>query len=405
MRLPLQNPFERYIQGMMVCMCLILNSAGGLLGQSLSEVEINQKYERIKLELLCQSLEFLLKRYENSSSPIEQKLSCLNLESIAQSIPPDFQTAEKFFKLLASKKYESFGKNKLQVRLNKLIDDIQTELSKLYQDPTWKNDLQVLMLSLKEIKNTQLNPQISLKEETAEILPENEQIPINQTTTNPKTDNSMPIVYFILLVLIGCIGFLVWQNQKLKAQIEELDENYMERYSRLDNRMDTMTSIKDFQSLLLKFNFLNEQLNTLIHEVVILKNRNENKMTAEELYAKRTEHLENYTYNPTIQIYYARLDPIHANFQFQEFKTEPDKEHLYKIEINLENPKQALFSVVQRSEYHQLALLQAGKMLLPACQYINEPYNDSRIITIEPGILEKKENDWVIHRKAKVAFE
>ena len=373
-----------------------------VLSQTLPEEIIDQKYEEAKLEIICESISFLMKRYENNTSQNPPSIFCSNLDAIVESIPADFQSAKSFFKLLSPKTYKSYGKNKLNQRLSKLISDIQTELNKLYQDVNWKSDVQVLSFRLKEIKDEQLKSKQPSTPKTQ--APDNQTIN-QQNNSTSKSDSAMPIVYFILLVLIGCISFLVWQNQKLKQQIEEIDQNFQERYSRVDNRIDTMTSVKDFQALLLKFNFLNEQLNALMQEVVVLKNRNEHKITAEELYAKRTEHLEQYAYNPTVQIYYAILEPSLGIFNFEQFKTEPDKQHIYKIEINLEDQTQALFSIIQRNEYHQAALLNASNMLLPACEYTNEPYNDSRIITIEHGIAEKREQIWVIIKKAKIAFE
>ena len=104
-------------------------------------------------------------------------------------------------------------------------------------------------------------------------------------------------------------------------------------------------------------------------------------------------------------MHYVKYLPDINGFNPAEFRTEPTRDSIYKLEISLENPNQATFGVVGRSEYHTVALLNADDMLANACEYANPPYNDTRIITHENGIAEKRGEVWVILKKAAISFE
>lgn len=381
---------------------LLLSTRAALQAQ---EEEVNRSYEEIKLNLLCKSVRVIISRYEHINREPEEAIDCYDLEAIRASIPTDFQKATIFFNLFAPKTYEDFGKNKLEARLNKLVDDLNTELNQLYNDRAWRQNMEAFQLELKSSKDVLLkqareNPDKRPEAETKPLDKSNVQsIPISDKEETPM------IIYFVLLLMIACLAYLVWQLQVFKRDLSDSIDTFQERYSRLDNRQDTFVSHKDYQSLLLKFNFLNEQLNVLVQEISVLKNRNEHKMSAEELLAKRTEHLETYSFNPQVQIYYARANPDRSVIPLENLKTEPSKEAYLKMEIDLENPNQAVFGIVDRSEYHHLALKHSESLLAPYCEYANDPYNDSRIITLEKGLIEKKDKYWQVLLKAKIAFE
>ncbi|MCU0447030.1 MAG: hypothetical protein MUE85_19210 [Microscillaceae bacterium] len=366
--------------------------------------QAEDEYETVKREILCQTIRFMID--ENADSvQISRQVDCRTLESIEQTIPPDFSEAVFVFKMFKNKAYKSYGEGKIETRLNKLLKDLNTELNKVNRDRDWQENVNTLHVQLTETKTeilTKLKQGTYQKAETQTNLTAN-----NKDTKPTNSTNFMSILITVLLFLLlaGGIAYLYWQNQQLQKQIGELEDQFQEKYSRLDNRIDTMTPIQDYKSLLLKFNFLNDQVNALIQEVMILKTRNEHKMSVKELVAKRTEYLEGYTYNPNLQIYYAKIRRDKGFFDPLEFKTEPSRDSIYKIEINLNNADQASFSVVTRNEFHQIALSNAPLMLAPACDYANEPYNDSRIVTLDNGLLEKRDMGWVIVKKAKIAFE
>lgn len=362
----------------------------------------NQTFETVKLEILCKTIRFIVS--ENNSPRDAEILKCKSIESLFSSIPPESSQALLIFNMFRNKAYESFGKNKVNIRLNKLIKDIQTELTKLNRSSQWNENVQVLQVQLGEIKT-----EILAKIQNNTYQPEKSETTPQNTSKPQKTQNTeeMPIylLIFILLLLAGGIGFLAWQNQELKKQIIELEELQIEKYSRLDNRIDTLTPVRDFQALLLKFNFTNEQLNALIQEVMVMKQRNEYKISAQELYSKRTEHLEKQSFNPDVQIYYTKYRPDLQGFSIQDFKTEASRDSIYKIELNINYPNQAIISITDRSEFHQVAIANYQIMLTPVCDYELEPYNDTKILSLEKGIIEKKESHWQVVKKMKVAFQ
>jgi hypothetical protein len=173
----------------------------------------------------------------------------------------------------------------------------------------------------------------------------------------------------------------------------------------LDNRIDATPNLKDFNALLLKVTFLNEQLNIAIQELMVLKTRNELKISPQELYAKRTEHLEKQSLNPNIQIYYGKLRPDLQGFLVQDLKTEPSRDSIFKIEVQTQEPHQAFLSITDRSEFHHISLNHAPQMLDVACSYELAPYNDTRIIVLDKGLLQLHEGKWLIIKKVQIAFE
>jgi hypothetical protein len=361
-------------------------------------------YEVIKLEILCKTLKFILNQTHH---PYPDTLNCSSLISLEATIPPAETQASFIFRIFKAKTYVSYGENRVDVRLNKLIKDINTELSKQFRDSEWKENVNALNVQLSETKKDLLTliRDGAYRKDTAQSTKQSVSNPKAKSNTSDNLEDMAIFIFILIALLGGGIGYLIWQNRQLKNQIFELEDQFQEKYSRLDNRMDVFTPIRDYQALLLKFNFLNEQISALIQEVMVLKTRNEYKMSPQELVAKRTEHLEKYSYNPNVQIYYGKYRPDKMGFDGLEFKTEPSRDSIFKIEINLYNPDQASFSISDRSEYHQIALVNARLMLAPVCDYANEPYNDSRIITLESGLLEKKGNEWAVIKKAKIAFE
>lgn len=213
----------------------------------------------------------------------------------------------------------------------------------------------------------------------------------------------------VSLLAAGALGYMAYTfRQKLEEiteQLDNLDEAFKEKYSRLDNRIDTMTPVRDFRTIDPQIQQIHGDIQAIVQEIQLMRTRNQFKISPEELYAKRTEHLETHSFNPEIQIYYARFDKDQNGFNHNDFRTEPDKEHLYKIEISVDNPIEAMFQIVSRNEYHHLALNYEGSMLAPAAEYLNRPVNAYRIITKKPGKVVREQNSWIITEKAALEFE
>lgn len=376
---------------------------------SIAQTE-DEIYNEVKVDILCTTFKFLVPK-EDSKVSISG-IRCENIDILGQSIPQNAKESSRLYRVFKSKAYNSFGKAKLIPRLDKLIDDIKVELFKLKpRDNDWQLTVNTLINELRVVRETSIERiQKGEKRHQDSFLDENPNTTNDNTSNQAQTNNTflsqteMIIVIIIGLGLAGGIVYLVLQNTQLKTQLEEMEDFFQERYSRLDNRIDTKTSVQDYQSLMMKFNFMNEQLNASMHEISVLRNRNKNKISAEELVAKRTEHLESYEYNPSIQVYYTKFRPDLNMFLSEEFKTEPSRDSIFKIEVNLADPREASFKITDRSEYHQIALANPENMLQP-CEYLHEPYNDDKIINLEHGLLEKKEKGWVIIKKAKIAFE
>ncbi|MCS6820464.1 MAG: hypothetical protein NZ551_01190 [Microscillaceae bacterium] len=399
-------------------LALLLNVCLPFVNQNAQAQQEAELYEEVKKDLLCKTIDFCLNENSNPEDSLI-RVNCSTIETIAESIPKEYLSTARFLRLFKNKKYESYGKGKLQTRLNKLIQDLTTELSKMRQDRAWKETVKVFAIELQSIKQESLDRLQGKSRFKVDNIPDNKQTPEKETNTNiasstytttnntynhSLSQNSM-LVYFLILALIGGIAFLYYQIKELQKQITEIQEQLTEKYSRLDNRLDTFTPIREHQALMQKFNFLNEQVSAIIQEILTLKSRNQYKVSPEEIYAQRTEHLEKQRTAPNIRIFYAQLNTQENNFEEQNFKTEPTKEHFYKVEVNPNDLEKAYFSVTDRNEYHHLALQYWENYLLPATEFDYPPHNDTKIVTIERGELVKENQRWRIVKKAKVTFE
>jgi|GEM_PF-2305910 len=386
-----------------------------------TEEQVNQQYEAVKLELLCRTFQFILK--ENKAEQASNKLRCDNIEALGQSIPKEYKQATSIYNLFRHKHYSSFGKGKLDMRLDKFMKDLSTELTKLNRDRAWQEGLQGLQGQLTEIRSqslrqiregthqTQQNVSLdTIADKIAQPRPITTTTPT--TTQNAQTESKSTGIGYVILFLIllflltgGACAFLYWQIQELKKEVAEKDAQIKERFNHVESQFPLFTPLKEYQALPPKLGFLNDQLNAIVQEVMVLKTRNEMKPTTDELYAQRTEHLEGMRYNPNTRMHYIKYRPDIHGFNPAEFRNEPTRDSIYKLEISLDNPNQATFAIVNRSEYHTVALLNADEMLSLACEYANPPYNDTRIITQENGIAEKRGEIWVVLKKAIVSFE
>lgn len=377
-------------------------------------LEEENKFDKGKLEIVCQAIKFYLTA--NAQVNASNGVDCSSLEAVEGSIPDDYKATNRFFKLFKRKRYRSYGRGKLNRRLGKLIKDIRTELQKVRHDTAWNNGLARLMTDLNKtreqaVNSTQPKSNKQQTEDTAKTIQkadteETIQQP-KKNTPNQTEDNTMSTILSIIAILaLGGLAYFFYQKMnELKQQIADLDEAFREKYSRLDNRIDMMTPIQDFRSVFPQIQQVNGDVNALNQEIQLLKTRNQFKISPEELYAKRTEHLETHHYNPEIQIYYAKFTKDLNGFTQDNLRTEPSKEHIYKVEINVENPNEAIYQIVNRNEYHHLALNYEGSMLAPANEYLNRPVNAYRIVTKKPGKLMKENDTWIITEKAHLEFE
>lgn len=375
--------------------------------------EVERRFDEGKLEIVCQAIQFYLKA--NARENASNNIDCSTLETIEESIPEEYKATARFFRLFKKKRYGSYGseQKKLARRLEKLIKDINTELSKVRKDTAWNNRLTGLIVDLDKVKVRTISGNDDSNHATDTTNTSQQTNTVQQTKkTTPKKTGDSPMSIFLSIVSLlaaGALGYMAYTfRQKLEEiteQLDNLDEAFKEKYSRLDNRIDTMTPVRDFRTIDPQIQQIHGDIQAIVQEIQLMRTRNQFKISPEELYAKRTEHLETHSFNPEIQIYYARFDKDQNGFNHNDFRTEPDKEHLYKIEISVDNPIEAMFQIVSRNEYHHLALNYEGSMLAPAAEYLNRPVNAYRIITKKPGKVVREQNSWIITEKAALEFE
>ncbi len=402
---------QNYVQFISLFTTLVWLSIAPVQAQLMPLQEEENKFDQGKLDIVCQSIKFYLKA--NAHLNASNSIDCNSLDAIEASIPEEYKATARFFKLFKRKRYRSYGRGKLERRLKKLIKDIDTELKKVRKDASWETQRKQLMTSLETVVNDMLKPtpSVSLPDSTQTSKQENNS---NTVNTPPKTNTPKPtendtmstVLSIVAILALGGLAYFFYQKMnELQQQIADLEEAFLEKYSRLDNRLDMMTPMNDFRSVFPQIQQLNNEIQGLDQEIQVLKTRNQFKISPQELYAKRTEHLETHHYSPEIQIYYAKFSMDENGFVHTDFKTEPSKENIYKLEVDVDHPDEAFYQVVNRNEYHHLALHYEASMLRPANEYLNRPLNAYRIISKKPGRLQRENNVWIITEKAQLEFE
>ncbi len=363
-------------------------------------------YQILKREILYQTVRFVLSEHYGLLEDANRlRNSTLNI--IEKGIPSACEDAKKIFDAFKNKQY--IGQGTLQQRIDKLCKNINTELSKLARREDWLKTVHTFYQQLKENR-----------QEIEKNLAENNyqfptdtlttQIPTTKNTTKNPLDNTSSqdtmaifVAFFLFLACGAGIYYLTQQIKMLQQQVKDLQEDFWEKYSRLDNRLDIYTPLNEHKATLIQYQYQAQQIEQIIQQIQILQQRNQYKMSPEELFAQRTQHLEPHKNPPEVKLYYAYWE--NNCFHTKYFRTEPTQNHFFKIEINLNSPQVATYKIVERSEYQQLPLQNAEQLLAPMCLYANPPYYDAKIVNLEEGILEKKEDFWVIKRKLKISFE
>jgi len=94
------------------------------------------------------------------------------------------------------------------------------------------------------------------------------------------------------------------------------------------------------------------------------------------------------------------------NGKFIENKSEKNNLNLYKVEINPLNENTGNIFIDTNDEYTlKLIFSNIESYLLPACKYKKIPTESTtKIRTIKPGTLEKRENSWFIKEKIQIEF-
>lgn len=378
--------------------------------QDISDEE--KVYAYIKLSIICKSVEFVI-AVETQQDPANL-LDCQSLNTLEQTIPERYPDALHIFRVFKSKKYLSYGKGKLNTRLDKLIQDLGSELLKLKKDDNiWEDRVKIFLSNLEKLKDDGIaiaqgrTPTTSGDEEM--------QSPDSDASTKNSFGN-MVMIYFASFFVFMSLIFLLWNTFQLQKKIDQINEIYSEKYSRLDNRLDFSAHKSDLvffkqelDVVIKKLENVEQKVRELSKVKVIQQPQatkvKEKKISSQQLHAQRTTHLEEFHINPEVQIYYAKPDFEEPFFPWENLQDNPSQEHIYKLEINLKNPAQAVITIVNRDEYHDKAMLEDEKYLSLFCEYVQHHNNPSKIITNEAGILNRNQDGWELHQKIKISLE
>jgi hypothetical protein len=406
----------QYYVGLCLCYAKILLYGWLLLCPWLSwaqtEAAEERVYEDIKLRLMCRATQLLIKGTRPTGEVAElPHPDCQSIRALEASLTE--ARTQRFVALFKDKYYRSYGRNKLRQRLDKLIDDMVAYLRSIDRnDAVWVESVRVLAIELRTLKDDSL---YQITQPNDSIQAQNNIPPHSSARKQAQSSNPM-IVYIILLILAACAGFLAYQNQQLRKQLEGLEADFQEKYSRLDNRLDTMTPIKEHKALILRVNYISEQINAQQQELDYFLQGNapaqkpqpptdypqEEQLKATPQ-APAPQPIEVLDLHPERQVYYGA--PQEDVFDSKRFLTEPDALHCYKIEIDLQNPELASYTIVARPEYQQQVLNHPEELLSPFCEYTHQPEEARRVLNLEPGTLEKQDGHWRVIKKIKVAFE
>lgn len=369
-------------------------------------------YAYIKLSIICKSVEFVIAA-ETQQDP-SNLLDCQSLSTLEQTIPERYPDALHIFRVFKSKKYLSYGKGKVNTRLEKLIQDLGNELIKLKaDDDIWEDRVKIFLSNLEKLKDDG----IAIAQGRTPTTSNDENLTSSDSDASPKKSfGNMVMIYFASFFVFMSLIFLLWNTFQLQKKIDQLNEIYSEKYSRLDNRLDFSAHKSDLV-------FFKQELDIVIRKLENLEKKvkelpkvqviqqaqpvkvKEKKVSSQELHAQRTTHLEEFHINPEVQIYYAKPDFEKPFFPWENLQDNPNQEYIYKLEINLKNPAQAVVTIVNRDEYHDKAMVEDEKYLLLFCDYIQKHNNPSKIVTNEAGILNRNQDGWELHQKLKISLE
>jgi hypothetical protein len=102
---------------------------------------------------------------------------------------------------------------------------------------------------------------------------------------------------------------------------------------------------------------------------------------------------------------YVGLPEADGTFSDNAFKSSPEKDSVFEIEMYEDVPNKAFFSLLPYPEIVKSALQHPQEYLEPCCLYTDDPSGKNTIILLEEGMLRKTDGKWQVYEKARVRFE
>jgi hypothetical protein len=233
--------------------------------------DVTPIYEKAKLQMLCQAVQFNC--LQQGKTEIAIKLDCSDLQTLEKTIPVNFKASKTLLQNFKNRGYTKI--TDLSGKLDRLQKDISAELkglgNRLYPKDKaaqnrWQRGLDSLNIVFEKTRQDAIaqlpegtsNPEIP-KNKTPEITTteqENTVTPITITdgSKNADTDHTGLWIITILAILISflSIGYAYLISRTTSHRIREWDKLLRERYNHLDARLDKMATKEDVKNTLQK---------------------------------------------------------------------------------------------------------------------------------------------------------
>ncbi|WP_216688203.1 hypothetical protein [Hymenobacter siberiensis] len=107
---------------------------------------------------------------------------------------------------------------------------------------------------------------------------------------------------------------------------------------------------------------------------------------------------------PCLRAQYANEAPFNNSFPARALSDQPGTYSMFLIESSEQQPEQGTFAVTGNLASH---VRDHRSVLEPVCEYVSGyPLgSEARVITVEPGMVRRRGDDWEVVQRAKVRFE
>ncbi|MGL2988266.1 hypothetical protein ACSVH5_11785 [Flavobacterium sp. RSSA_27] len=297
--------------------------------------------------------------------------------------------------LFYSTKYQKI-KSFAGKRKGKNIDDIKSKINS----------------KIEELQDNSIVSQSTHSNTTKEFeTTKNYQYSANITPTESNKKSSYLdtfLIYFpqAILLLLILVQFLFF-NKKIKKINSEIIELKGIK-DKKNNTLDIQPS-HSFQS-----SFFEEKFRDVYNKIDNINNELLKKINAFERNIESKENLiKESKESTTIQPKIDNSDPYFNSF----YKHAPDQngfdtkfdvplnDAVFKFIIDKNNPNKATYELINEPKQKQLILNYPNKYIKPVFEEINALNQNARNLIVTPGVVEKRNDFWVVTQKAKIKYE
>lgn len=360
----------------------------------------------------------------NDALPEANKVNCNNEKLTLKSIPENEKSTIELFKEFQKLREKTSITNNLKF-FSEDIFNTKNQYSKIYAfaEGIKSKRIEVLKIKIKKFINEepskkeeniisdQPNALLGKPENTGNEdqynLPAVDEVVRNNTTPHPVSSffsvNFWAFCSFGLFILT-IILFIIQNKQKskIKKDYESLIKNFKSK-----NKSDQSSAINTYLD---KISALNNKILDLENKNkdlnAVLNNKTQKNITTNAIPEISNEIELRVPPKPVQEIFYMAT-PDQNNFDLSSYSNifKPTQS-LYEFTVDTQDKSKASFIFYSDEIGIKDAVNYPHRSILPVCEPQNAlNQNAKSIITINPGIAEKRNDKWVVTTKAKIKYE